>query len=68
MLPTGQSEGILMGEPHLYLEQAAPASVQKSWETGTPWPIPVAIPFIAALSLGMWVIIWKLASALLRLL
>ena len=54
-----------MNEPHLtqlHLDHAGMAGARAA-PGGLPvWPMPVAIPFILAVSLGLWALIWIAVS------
>jgi hypothetical protein len=51
-----------MSDSHLYLDEPAHGSQQDAWQVNTPWPVGVAASFILTVSLGLWAIIWMLAT------
>ena len=49
-------------DSHLYLDEPAYASEQDAWDIAAPWPVGLAASFILTVSLGLWAMIWMLAT------
>ncbi|MCW3476885.1 hypothetical protein [Limobrevibacterium gyesilva] len=49
-----------MSHTHLYLDQPDVAAPQPQVESVLP--LQLAVPFILALSLALWVVLWKLGA------